>query len=158
MEKPSFVSTKLDLAVWVGFRNLAVRVGFRSMEKPSFANSAVRVGFRSSAVRVGFRVLKNGKIPKIRSGGLPKNGKPRNQDSFGWLLKPRFVRPFGFRWASEERKRTKILERINQRLGIEINSFALPESNCFGFLIPDDRIDYYSEMTFNIRSFQDVIM
>ncbi|GET56890.1 hypothetical protein RIR_jg42063.t1 [Rhizophagus irregularis DAOM 181602=DAOM 197198] len=30
------------------------------------------------------------------------------KDSFGWLLKPRFVRPFGFRWASEERKRTKI--------------------------------------------------
>ncbi|UZO17222.1 uncharacterized protein OCT59_008583 [Rhizophagus irregularis] len=160
------------------------------MEKPSFANSAVRVGFRSSAVRVGFRVLKNGKIPKIRSGGLPKNGKPRNQDSFGWASEERkpkdsFVcelprirkRRTKVRLASETKiqrrtEKTKIrfggllknekelrfelwgflslfpltfpllfLERINQRLGIEINSFALPESNCFGFLIPDDRID-----------------
>ncbi|CAB5382286.1 unnamed protein product [Rhizophagus irregularis] len=35
----------------------------------------------SKILRVDFCVPKNGKIPKIRSGGLPKNGKPRNQDS-----------------------------------------------------------------------------
>ncbi|CAB4460018.1 unnamed protein product [Rhizophagus irregularis] len=68
-------------------------------------------------------------------------GSGKGELRFGWLLKPRFVHQFGFRWASEEQKRTKILERVNQRLGIEINSFALSGSNCFGFLISDDRID-----------------
>ncbi|GET61763.1 hypothetical protein RIR_jg33396.t2 [Rhizophagus irregularis DAOM 181602=DAOM 197198] len=45
----------------------------------------------------------------VRSGGLPKNKNPKirkfvsfrgsgkGELRFGWLLKPRFVRPFGFR-------------------------------------------------------------
>ncbi|CAB5349422.1 unnamed protein product [Rhizophagus irregularis] len=61
-------------------------------------NSKIR-----SAVRVGFRVPKNGKSPKIRSGGLPKKGKPRNQDSIGWASEERKPKD-SFGWASEERK------------------------------------------------------
>ncbi|CAB5352430.1 unnamed protein product [Rhizophagus irregularis] len=65
------------------------------MEKPSFIISKLgsdvpKNGKIPRFVWVDFHVLKNGKIPKIRSGRLPKKGKPRNQDSF--------------RWASEERK------------------------------------------------------
>ncbi|GET61137.1 hypothetical protein RIR_jg21983.t3 [Rhizophagus irregularis DAOM 181602=DAOM 197198] len=124
-------------------------------------------------------LLKN-ENPKIHSF-VSFRGSGKGELRFGWLLKPRFVQRrtektkirFGGLLKNEKELRFELwgflslfpltfpllfLERINQRLGIEINSFALPESNCFGFLIPDDRIDYYSEMTFNIRSFQDVIM
>ncbi|GBC29390.2 hypothetical protein RIR_jg21983.t1 [Rhizophagus irregularis DAOM 181602=DAOM 197198] len=104
----------------------------RKTKKPRFVRLASETKIRSSIW--------------IRFGGLLKNEKELRFELWGFLSLFPLTFPLLF------------LERINQRLGIEINSFALPESNCFGFLIPDDRIDYYSEMTFNIRSFQDVIM
>ncbi|CAB4463482.1 unnamed protein product [Rhizophagus irregularis] len=83
---------------------------------------------------------------KIRFGGLLKNEKELRFELRGFLS----LFPLTFLLF--------FLGRVDQRLGIEINSFALLRSNCFGFLIPDDRINYYSETTFNIRSFQDAIM
>ncbi|CAB5090251.1 unnamed protein product [Rhizophagus irregularis] len=68
-------------------------------------------------------------------------------NGFGGLLK-----------NEKELRFISLVGHVDQRLGIEINSFALSGSNCFSFLIPNDRIDYYSETTFNIRSFQDAIM
>ncbi|CAB4406093.1 unnamed protein product [Rhizophagus irregularis] len=107
MEKPSFVNTKLDSAV---------RVGFRSIEKPSFIRpfgwasevwknqvsigcSEERENSKILRVRVDFRVPKNGKIPKIRfrktenqetkirSGGASEERKPK--DSIEWVSEKR---------------------------------------------------------------------
>ncbi|CAB5344277.1 unnamed protein product [Rhizophagus irregularis] len=60
------------------------------MKKPSFVSSKLgsdvpKNGKIPRFVRVGFRVLKNRKILKIRSGGLPKNENPKI--CLGGLLK-----------------------------------------------------------------------
>ncbi|UZO11980.1 uncharacterized protein OCT59_003532 [Rhizophagus irregularis] len=74
---------------------------FRKMKKTKFRSDVPKNGKIPRFIRVGFRVPKNGKIPKIRSGGLLKKGKSRNQDSI-WRAseerktkKPRFVRSGG---------------------------------------------------------------
>ncbi|CAB4484267.1 unnamed protein product [Rhizophagus irregularis] len=85
--KPRFVSDGLPI--------------FGKVE-PRFINSAVRVGFRSietSKIRLTLRCSKaeEWENSKIQSGGFPKKGKSRNQDSI-WQAseeqktkKPRFV-------------------------------------------------------------------
>ncbi|CAB4391037.1 unnamed protein product [Rhizophagus irregularis] len=132
-----FRRTKTQRFVWMGFRRTKIQRFVRVCE-------ILRIGKRSTKVRLASEI-------KIRSSvwvnfsGLLKNEKELKFELWGFLSLFPLTFPLFF-------------QRVDQRLGIEINSFALPGSNCFGFLIPDDRIDYYSETTFNIRSFQDAIM
>ncbi|CAB4420396.1 unnamed protein product [Rhizophagus irregularis] len=115
---------------------------------------------------VGFRGSGKGELRFGHSGfgGLLKNEKELRFELWGFLsLFPSHLpSPLSFFPAIPlSLTFISLVGRVDQRLGIEINSFALSRSNCFGFLIPDDRIDYYSETTFNIfniRSFQDAIM
>ncbi|CAB4494241.1 unnamed protein product [Rhizophagus irregularis] len=86
------------------------------MKPQRFVCGLLKIGKRRTKVRLAFEDRKNQDLfGRLGFGGLLKNEKEL-----------RFI---------------SLVGHVDQRLGIEINSFALSGSNCFSFLIPNDRID-----------------
>ncbi|CAB4477907.1 unnamed protein product [Rhizophagus irregularis] len=103
-------------------------------------------GKRETKIRL---TVRESRFVSLGSVGFQRSKKPRFI-SFGELLKNEkelkfelwgFLSLFPSHLPSPLSFFPAIPLSLTFHLGIEINSFALPESNCFGFLILDNRID-----------------
>ncbi|CAB5217132.1 unnamed protein product [Rhizophagus irregularis] len=115
-------------------------------KKPRFVNGLLTFGKRETKIRL---TVRESRFVNLGSVGFQRSKKPRFI-SFGELLKNEkelkfelwgFLSLFPSHLPSPLSFFPAIPLSLTFHLGIEINSFALPESNCFGFLILDNRID-----------------
>ncbi|CAB5321989.1 unnamed protein product [Rhizophagus irregularis] len=94
---PKYGKTKFHLAIQVGFRSIETpkirkfdsQVTSEKWKKPSFVSLKLEQENSKDSIWWASEERKTKKPRFIRSGGLPKNGKPRNQNSIGWASEER---------------------------------------------------------------------